>query len=444
MTYRGVLHQSHQPGIETLRQLVVQRHVQAINDQRQGSAIKKFELNFLCSFSRNQEVPRSQWNTAETPWMSGNENPYQKEKNPHFMATPTRLGLPKRVENLLLGELTKNQYRAWLFTLFGLLFLVPGVDYTVGRDAVHFNLYPIPIMLSIFLFGRNGLVSVLVLLVFYHLVQVRLGLEGRAVLVNSLAQFSLTFVVGLLCCWLVDAYRALYESKNSLAQSRHELLMNLTHELRSPLFAIRGIVRNLSRNFSRLSQKEVLDSLNDAQAAIALINRDIEGLSQVFRADLHELEPRLSHVSVSELYGAVQNRYPPEFHPNHTIIWQNPDKSLVYCDALLTQQILDNLVSNALRHTDGGQVTVSASVSPREIKFTVSDQGCGIPEQDRSRIFLRHDRGSRLSGSSGFGVGLYLVEIYCKVQEGRVEIEDREIGACFAVYLKRGSELLPK
>lgn len=358
-------------------------------------------------------------------------------KNANTKMWSSGLGVPTRVENLLLGHLTANQYRAWLATLFGLLLLVPGVDYTVGRDAVHINLYPLPVMLSIFLFGRIGLISVLVVLVLYHLVQVRLGLEAHAVMANNMAQFTLTLVVGLLCSWLVEAYRALYEGKNTLAKSRHELLMNLTHELRSPLFAVRGIVRNLSRNISKLSEEEVREKLNEAQAAIAAINSDVEGLTQVFRADLQQLEPHLSRVDVAELFSAVQKRHPPEFHPDHQIVWRAPPGTTVYCDALLTQQIIDNLISNALRHTEGGTVTVSAESTGQEIKFTVCDQGPGIPEADKERIFLRHDRGSRLSGASGFGVGLYLVEIYCKAQEGRVELESGDQGACFAVYLKK-------
>lgn len=350
-----------------------------------------------------------------------------------------RWGLPKWVENLLLGELTRAQHRAWLLTLFGLLFLVPGVDYHVGRESVHLNLYPLPIMLSIFLFGRRGLVSVLVLLIFYHLVQVRLGLEARDLLVNNLAQFGLTLVIGLLCSWLVDAYRALYEGKADQAKSRHELLLNLTHELRSPLFAIRGIVRNLSRNISKLSEEEVRTKLNEAQAAIASINRDVEGLSQVFRMDLNKLEPRFEIVIASQLIDGVVKRHPPDFHPDHTLVVDLQQDPLVDCDPLLAQQLLDNLVSNALRHTDEGTIRIKVEEVGEAVKFTVSDQGPGIAPEDRDRIFLRHDRGSRLSGAEGFGVGLYLVDIYCKAQGGRVELEDVEKGASFAVFLKKGS-----
>lgn len=348
------------------------------------------------------------------------------------------LGVPQWVENLLLGRLTRNQYRAWLLTLVGLLFLVPGVDYTVGRNAIHLNLYPFPVMLSIFLFGNIGLMSVLVLLVLYHLVQVRLGLEPTAVLVNNLTQLGLTLVVGLLCRWLVDAYRALYEGEAALAQSRHELLMNLTHELRSPLFAIRGIVRNLSRNIGRLEEDEVQDQLNEAQAAIASINRDVEGLSQVFRVDLQALEPRMLQVPVSHLLDAVLKRHPEDFHPAHRIEVEVPEGLSVYCDPLLTQQSLDNLISNSIRHTDGGVISVSAHEQGDEIKISIKDEGPGVPETDKERIFARYDRGSRLSGA-GFGVGLYLVDIYCKAQNGKVMLEEVPSGACFSIVLGKVS-----
>lgn len=349
-----------------------------------------------------------------------------------------RFGVPQWVENLLLGQLTKNQHRVWLLTLLCLLLLVPGVDYTVGRSTFHLNLYPLPIMLSIFLFGHLGLISILVLLVIYHLVQMSLGLEAHAVLVNNLAQLGLTLVVGLLCTWLVEAYRALYAGKADQAKTRHELLMNLTHELRSPLFAIRGIVRNLSRNISRLSETEVQDHLNEAQAAIAAINRDVEGLSQVFRADLHKLEARMVNVGVSQIVQEVLKRYPLEFHPKHHFQVQIEGDAIAFCDPLLTQQILDNLISNALRHTEEGSITVSVEQLAQEVKISVSDQGPGVPAQDRDRIFRRYDRGSRLSGL-GFGVGLYLVEMYCSVQNGRVALEDSPEGACFSFYLKKGS-----
>lgn len=356
------------------------------------------------------------------------------------MEPRTRWGLPSWIENLLLGQLTPGQKSCWLAVLLLMLLLVPGIDYRIGREDFHINLYSFPVILSIFLFGRAGLLSIIILLSIYHVVQTALGLEGRAVLFNNLAQFLLTLVVGLICTSLVNAYRALYTRKAELAESRNELLMNLTHELRSPLFAIRGIVKNLSRNIDKLSTEEVREKLNDAQAAIASINKDVEGLSQVFRVDLNKLEPHLENVPARKLIDGVLNRHQPEFHPGHKLVAEVEKELLVYCDPLLTQQLLDNLVTNSLRHTTGGTVILGATEAGEEIKLTVSDEGPGVPPEDRERIFLRYDRGSRLSGEAGFGVGLYLVKIYCKAQGGRVEIEDPAKGSRFAVFLKKGTE----
>ena len=221
------------------------------------------------------------------------------------------------------------------------------------------------------------------------------------------------------------------------ATTKNELLMNLTHELRSPLFAVRGIVRNLSRNISSLSEEEVQEQLNEAQAAIASINRDVQGLSQVFRADLHELEPRPVSVACSEVIDDVLKRHPPEFHPDHRIVVEKDNDPVVCCDPLLTHQVLDNLLSNALRYSQGGTVTIKVREKDDSVAFMVQDEGPGIPVEDRERIFDRFDRGSRLSGS-GFGVGLYLVGLYCDIQGGAVEVVEVEKGACFQVSLPKG------
>lgn len=344
--------------------------------------------------------------------------------------------MPNWLKNLLLGEMPPAHRRAWLLALGALLVLVPFVDYSLGRSAFHLNLYPVPVALSIFLFGHQGLFSVLVLLVFYHLVQVGLELEAHAVMLNNLGQLGLTYVVGLLCSWLVDAYRALYEEESRLATTRHELLLSLTHELRNPLFAIRGIVRNLARNYTRLPQEQVVSQLNEAQAAIASINRDVEGLTQVFRVDLNGLEPQLKTVRIGDVFETVLKRHPLEFAPDHPIVVQEEcdQEESVVLDPVLVQQSLDNLISNAIRHTPGGQITLGFQRVQDRCLFSVEDEGPGVPPEDQERIFERHDQGSR-ERAAGFGVGLYLVRLYTEAQGGTVSVKAGTKGARFTIDL---------
>ena len=243
-------------------------------------------------------------------------------------------------------------------------------------------------------------------------------------------------MVGLLCTWLVDSYRALYEEKSKLASTRHELLLSLTHELRNPLFAIRGIVRNLARNLKRMPEDQVVLQLNEAQAAIATINRDVEGLTQVFRVDLCGLEPQIKPTKIREIFNAVLKRHPIEFAPQHPIVIAShcDQDKIVSVDPLLVQQSLDNLVSNAIRHTDNGRITLNFESREGRNLFSVEDEGPGIPQQDRERIFERHDQGSR-EKAMGFGVGLYLVRLYAEAQGGRVGVEEGAVGARFIIDL---------
>jgi signal transduction histidine kinase len=345
--------------------------------------------------------------------------------------------VPVWLKNLLLGEIPARHRRIWIAVLCVLLVLVPIADYALGRSVFHFNLYPLPIALSIFLFGHRGLFSVLILMVSYHLVQVGLKLEAHAVLLNNLAQLGLTGIVGLICSWLMESYRDLYEEKAKLASTRHEILLNLSHELKNPLFAIRGIVKNLARNLKKLPEEEIIQHLNEAQAAIASINRDVEGLTQVFRVDLRGLEPQLKRTKVRELFEAVLKRHPADFSPLHSIIIAQDchilEKHLLV-DPLLIQQSLDNLVSNAIRHTDSGRITLTGEMDGEEFRLSVDDEGAGVPLKDRSRIFERHDQGSRHK-PTGFGVGLYLARLYTEAHGGRIAVEEGPVGARFSIYL---------
>lgn len=344
--------------------------------------------------------------------------------------------MPDWLKNILLGENPQKHRNVWIAFLCVLLVLVPFADYSLGRAHFHLNLYPLPVALAIFLFGHRGLFSVLLLLVSYHLVQVRLDLEAHAVLLNNLGQLALTYVVGLICSWLVEAYRALYHEKSILAETRHKILLNLSHELQNPLFAVRGIVRNLSRNFAKIPEDEAVALLNEAQSAVANINRDIQGLTQVFRYDLKGLQVQNQDVAVGELFERVLERHPSEFSPDHEISVLSNDalEQTARLDPLLVQQSIDNIVTNALRHTEGGRITLSAEFEGLDLRLVIEDDGPGIPLEERERVFQRHDQGSRERGS-GFGVGLYLARLYVEAQGGTVLLDQADRGARFIIEL---------
>src|SRR5690606_5877648 len=107
-------------------------------------------------------------------------------------------------------------------------------------------------------------------------------------------------------------------------------------------------------------------------------------------------------------------------------------------DRLATEQVLDNLVSNAIRYGDGKPVIVEAESDPSWVVVRVVDRGIGIAPADREQIFRRFERASGASRSGGFGIGLWLSSKLVQAQAGVLEVESEAgSGSTFIVRLPR-------
>ncbi len=108
-------------------------------------------------------------------------------------------------------------------------------------------------------------------------------------------------------------------------------------------------------------------------------------------------------------------------------------------DRLSTEQIIDNLVSNAIRYGDGKPIDVQLAADEAGVTLSVADTGVGIAADDRDRIFERFEQaiGSRQK-SGGFGIGLWLVRELTEAMGGNIEVVSAEgVGSTFTVWLPR-------
>jgi len=106
-------------------------------------------------------------------------------------------------------------------------------------------------------------------------------------------------------------------------------------------------------------------------------------------------------------------------------------------DAARIEQVLTNLVENALKHGAGGHVTVEVQALDRELRVRVTDRGPGIPAQDRQRIFGFFERGAE-TRARGSGLGLFIAKALVEAHGGRIGVEaGPEGGACFYFTLPR-------
>jgi signal transduction histidine kinase len=109
-------------------------------------------------------------------------------------------------------------------------------------------------------------------------------------------------------------------------------------------------------------------------------------------------------------------------------------------DRLRIEQIVSNLVSNAIRYGAGAPVNVTISATATAAMMEVRDRGVGIAAEDQARIFERFERAKRRE-QGGFGVGLWVVKNLCSALGGEVAVESApDQGATFRVSLPRGAQ----
>src|SRR5580658_10454331 len=202
----------------------------------------------------------------------------------------------------------------------------------------------------------------------------------------------------------------------------------IAHDLRTPITRARARLEEAARN---------AHSNADLHAAIDRATIDLDGIVAVFQALLRiaEIEAGSRRASfrrvdivtavegVADLYGAVAEE------KGVTLAVTHPQRLEINGDAALIQQAVANLVDNAVKFSpEHGAVNVSATMEGRRIRMTVTDQGPGIPEEDRSRATERFYRGDAARGTPGSGLGLALVQAVAYLHGGVLRLEDAKPG----------------
>ncbi|MEW1696980.1 ATP-binding protein [Streptomyces sp. NPDC093249] len=215
------------------------------------------------------------------------------------------------------------------------------------------------------------------------------------------------------------------EARRRTELSHAELIATVAHELRSPLTSVKGFTATLLGKWERFSDDQKRLMLETVDADAGRIKRLIAELLDISRIDSGRLEVRRQpvdiaaavgrHVQVHTTAGQSPDRFFVRIRPELPPLWADPDK---------IDQILGNLLENAVRHGEG---TVTIEVAPatrcddgeEATEVTVSDEGPGIPEESMSRVFTRFWRGSKRGGT---GLGLYIVKGVVEAHGGTITV----------------------
>jgi signal transduction histidine kinase len=227
----------------------------------------------------------------------------------------------------------------------------------------------------------------------------------------------------------------------ALARMKSQFVSNVSHELRTPVTTIK-LYTSLLRTASEERRGQYLDKLEeevDRQACL------IEDILQISRFDLGRIELNLGAADLGELAGGVLESFGPQAAGKRLRLEldRSDECPLALADADQIVRVVENLVANAIRHTEqGGNVRVSCGA--REVHgrtwatVMVKDDGTGIPEDELPHLFERFFRGreTREMQAPGTGVGLALARAIVDLHGGRITVESRPgKGAAFTVWL---------
>jgi two-component system, OmpR family, sensor histidine kinase KdpD len=219
---------------------------------------------------------------------------------------------------------------------------------------------------------------------------------------------------------------------------RSTLLSSVSHDLRTPLAAITGAGTTLLQSGDRLSEENRRELTQTVVEEAAHLNRIIRNVLDMTRLESGGVQVNREWQSLEEIVGAVTARMTGQFRDHPLAIALPPDLPLVPCDGLLIEQVLRNLLENAVKYTPvGTHIALSVVAGEGKVQVTVADEGPGIPAEETERIFEKFVRGKYAAG--GVGLGLAICRGIVLAHGGRIWAENRPAGgAAFTFTLPTG------
>ncbi len=242
----------------------------------------------------------------------------------------------------------------------------------------------------------------------------------------------------------IDAVVGVFQDVRPLKEAermRDEFVSIVSHELRSPLTPIRGFAQVVARDLANEGgHAQHVAYLETLQRHTDRMTRLVDDLLDVSRLRAGRLTIQRAPSDVVAIARRVVDSANTSA-ARHTIRLDSDwDSHTSEVDEDRIHQIIDNLVGNAIKYTDGGTITVGVGPSSREgwnVEISVADEGKGIPETERDQLFSAFYRRREASEGAmpGLGLGLFICAELAHAHDGKIEIEDAPTGGTRFVVL---------
>jgi signal transduction histidine kinase len=222
---------------------------------------------------------------------------------------------------------------------------------------------------------------------------------------------------------------------------RRELVANVSHDLKTPLATLQGYVDTLLLKDDALAASERRHYLGVASRSCQRLSKLVADLIELAKLDAHEVTPQPEAFSPGELLQDVAQKFQLKAEQRRialeTVL---PDRvPYVSADIGLIERVLENLIGNALAHTDaGGKVRLTLGSAGSEVVLRVSDTGCGIPADELPHVFERFYRvnGADWERGGNAGLGLAITKSILDLHGSEMKVKSQVgVGTSFAFTL---------
>ncbi len=228
--------------------------------------------------------------------------------------------------------------------------------------------------------------------------------------------------------------------EKSLEEERDEFISVVSHELRTPVAISEGNIGNaefvLEKNGDMTAVKQ---ALKEAHNQVLFLADMINDLSTLSRAERGKLQVEIEPINVHDLATELANNYTPQAQAKGLTfrLELDPSLELLHSSKLYVREILQNFITNAIKYTERGGVTLRATPDPRGVRFAVQDTGIGISKGDRERVFDKFFRSEdyRTRKANGTGLGLYVTMKLARLVHAEMNL-DSELnkGSTFSIF----------
>ncbi len=198
----------------------------------------------------------------------------------------------------------------------------------------------------------------------------------------------------------------------------------VSHELKTPVALIKGYASTLRRDDARWDKAVVQDSLAVIEEEADRLTHMIEDLLDASRLQAGGISLSRSDMSLPILAARLAARFQTQTDRHHIVVDFPKDFPVVLGDETRIEQVFNNLISNAIKYSDKGEIKITGTVHAKQVVITVSDQGSGIDPRDLPHIFDRFYRADKaVKNTKGAGLGLYLARAIIELHGGRIWVD---------------------